>query len=182
MIFVTVGAQMPFDRLIRAVDVWAANQRNVAIFAQIGAGGCRPTHCEWAERLGPREFRARAGDAELLVAHAGMGSILTALEFGRPIVVMPRLGSLGETRNDHQVATAKRMAALSGVSVAMDERELATRLDNRTVLSGGDPIARFASAELLATIRSMILENGAAIDSGRVTQSNTVVLSERPGS
>ena len=37
MIFVTVGSQLPFDRLVRAVDDWAAGNGGAAAFAQIGA-------------------------------------------------------------------------------------------------------------------------------------------------
>jgi len=36
MIFVTVGAQMAFDRLIRAVDAWAGVHPAVSVFGQIG--------------------------------------------------------------------------------------------------------------------------------------------------
>ncbi len=35
MIFVTVGEQLPFDRLVRAVDEWAAASGK-EVFAQIG--------------------------------------------------------------------------------------------------------------------------------------------------
>lgn len=38
MIFVTVGHQTPFDRLIRLVDRWAEENMRHDLFAQIGHG------------------------------------------------------------------------------------------------------------------------------------------------
>ena len=122
MIFVTVGAQMPFDRLVRAVDDWAGRVP-AEIFAQIGPSSLRPRHMAWTRFLAPADFLAQVGAADLLVAHAGMGSIITALEYGKPILVMPRRGELGETRNNHQVATTKRFRGFGRVEVALDERD-----------------------------------------------------------
>lgn len=129
MIFLTVGAQMPFDRLVRAVDAWAARGGNGGVFAQIGRGGYRPAHVRYVEFLAPRAFRGAFTAATAIVAHAGMGTIINALELGKPILVMPRRGDLAETRNDHQLATAERFRELGLVEVAQDERELADRLD-----------------------------------------------------
>ena len=53
-----------------------------------------------------------------------MGSIITALELGKRIIVMPRRADLGEHRSDHQVATAKRFAEQGRIEVAFNEREL----------------------------------------------------------
>ncbi|MBK9127263.1 MAG: glycosyl transferase family 28 [Phycisphaerales bacterium] len=129
MIFVTVGAQMPFDRLVQAVDAWAGQRPDIEVFAQIGPTSWRPQHARWTQFLDPPAFEAACRRAEVLVAHAGMGSIITALELGKPILVMPRRGALGETRNDHQVATARRFAELGAVEVAWDEAELGSRLE-----------------------------------------------------
>ena len=57
MIFVTVGAQMPFDRLITAVDQWAARHGRDDVFAQIGQNGAEPKHVEWTHLLDPSEVR-----------------------------------------------------------------------------------------------------------------------------
>ena len=156
MILVTVGAQMPFDRLIRAVDSWAGMVGRRDVFAQIGLTGWRPRHIEWAEFLSPADFRAKVESASLLVAHAGMGSILTALELCRPILVMPRRGSLGETRNDHQVATARQFEAQGRIAVAMDELALVRRLNEMHNLVAAAPISRFASPALLEAIRAVV--------------------------
>jgi UDP-N-acetylglucosamine transferase subunit ALG13 len=156
MIFVTVGAQMPFDRLVRAVDKWALLRRRDDVFAQIGPTELKTNHISVTRFIDPQEFRRRVSDANIIVAHAGMGSIITALELGKPIIVMPRRGDLMETRNDHQLATAKQFQQSGRIAVAMDEQELMERLDTLDAISGGDPIAPQASAQLIAAVRGFL--------------------------
>lgn len=159
MIFVTVGAQMSFDRLIRTVDQWAANHARHDVFAQIGPTSYRPAHIEWSQFIPPEEFRKRVAAADIVVAHAGMGSIITALELGKPILVMPRRGHLNETRNDHQVDTARQFLAQGRIHVAIDESELSQRLDNLDELKNAGIVAdtsKVASPELIVALRQFI--------------------------
>lgn len=160
MIFLTVGGQMPFDRLVKAADDWAASRgAGRDIFMQIGEGEHVPKSCEWVRFLSAGEFRERVERSTAIVAHAGMGSILTALEIGKPILVLPRRGELRETRNDHQVATARELSSRGQVRVAMTEQELPERLDAlraRDGLPGSVRISPWASDELLTAIRRFI--------------------------
>lgn len=156
-VFVTVGAQMPFDRLIAAVDAWACEHlAQHSFFAQVGETRYRPAHIDFSELLEPPEFKRRVEWADVLVAHAGMGSILTALQYGKPILVMPRLGRLKETRNDHQVATARRFMEMGKVAVAMDESEIPLRLDGLATLEHTERISDRASDDLITAVRNFI--------------------------
>jgi UDP-N-acetylglucosamine transferase subunit ALG13 len=130
VIFVTVGGQLPFDRLVHAVDQWAAEQQRADVFAQIGKSASPPSHIQWQRFLSPPDFQSKAREAQVIIAHAGMGSILTALEFSKPIVVMPRRAHLGEHRNDHQWATVKNLGSHPGITVVTDEEALLHELDN----------------------------------------------------
>jgi len=156
VIFVTVGAQMPFDRLVQAMDAWAARVGRRDVFAQIGATRLRPRNIEFTDFLDADQFRARVASASLVVAHAGMGSILTALEMGKPILVLPRRADLLETRNDHQLATATRFEAQGRIAVAYDVDQLQAKLDNLAMLRPSAPIASHASLELLEAIRTFV--------------------------
>ena len=118
MIFVTVGTQLPFDRLIAAVDAWAGETGVGDVFAQIGPTAYVPRHIEFAQFIPPAECAQRMREADAIVAHAGMGTILNALQLGKPLLVMPRRASLGEHRNEHQSATARRFEELGSVAVA----------------------------------------------------------------
>ncbi|RCS46350.1 hypothetical protein DTL42_15390 [Bremerella cremea] len=129
MIFVTVGNMDPFDRLIKSMDEWAGDQpTKVEILAQIGTGTYRPQHLEFVDFLTPGQYREAFNRADLVVSHAGMGSIITALESYKPMVIMPKLASLGEQRNEHQLATAKRFKRSALIQVAYDAEELFQKL------------------------------------------------------
>ena len=158
MIFATVGTQLPFDRLVGVVDRWAATRGDADVFAQVGPSGLRPRAIAWERFVSPAECRERMRAADAIVAHAGMGTILTALELGTPIVVMPRRAALGEHRNDHQLATARRFAEQGSIAVAFDEAELHARLDalGADGPSGRRRIGRHAEGPLVDALRAFI--------------------------
>lgn len=156
MIFVSVGSQAPFDRLIRAVDEWARLRGRADVFAQIAKGAYPPTNMKFTDFVDPSEFKRLAQEAQLMVAHAGMGSIISALELGKPIVVMPRRACFSETRNDHQVAAAKHFGEQGRIIVALDEREVPEKLDYALDIRESDRIDTKASPKLLATIRTFL--------------------------
>ncbi len=156
MIFVTVGTQGQFDRLVRTVDEWASVRGRPDIFAQIGPSDYRYEHIHVTRFIDPSEFRRRVESASLVIAHAGMGSIITALELGKRILVMPRRASLGEHRNDHQVATAKRFAEQGRIEVAFNEQELVSKLDQLEVSGDSQRLDAQASPHLIEAIRTFI--------------------------
>jgi UDP-N-acetylglucosamine transferase subunit ALG13 len=166
VIFATVGSQEPFDRLIRAVDEWAALRGRSDVFAQIGGSTLQPRNIKFTKFLEPGEFNRVIREASVIVAHAGMGSIISALELGKPIVVMPRRGALRETRNDHQVATAERFGAQGRIIVANDEQDLAEKLDHALTVPGKNPIALEATPRLISTIRGFLDGDLSELDPG----------------
>lgn len=128
MIFVTVGSMLPFDRLIRFMDVWASQHRDEPVFAQIGDSAWIPEHMSWERLIGPSEFRRRVEEASIVVSHAGMGSVITARDLGKSIIILPRLAERHEVTTDHQVATARWLSGKPGIFVARSEIELTSLL------------------------------------------------------
>jgi Uncharacterized conserved protein len=156
MILVTVGTELPFDRLIRAVDAWARETGRTDVFAQIGQAAWRPSYIQAVEFLAPTEFNRCFTQASVIISHAGMGTILSALRFQKPILVMPRRAALGEQRNDHQMATARQLLELGKINVAFDEHELRARLQHLDTLPVRDQTGVFASNALIAAVRDFI--------------------------
>ncbi len=167
---------MSFKRLVSAVDEWAVTRGRRDVVAQIGPTDWRPQHLEWVHFLDPQEYREHCQAANFIVAHAGIGSIITALEYGTPVLVMPRRADLGETRNDHQLATANYFGMRGWVSVAMNQYELVAKLDDSNNLGAPPRIGPYASAELLTTIRMFV--NGEPRVVARET--GTSALTEAP--
>ena len=163
MLFVTVGTDLPFDRLIRTVDAWAARNQRSDVFAQIGETKLRPKHIAYSEFLEPPQFQERFQSASLIIAHAGMGTILSALRYQKPILVMPRRASLGEQRNEHQLATAKHLLELGKITVAFDENDLSAKLDQLDALEAREPIGPYAAPALIRAIRDFIHADTTAV-------------------
>lgn len=156
MIFVTIGTQLPFDRLVMAMDAWAEQHRDVKIVAQIGPKARIPKFMQSVEFVPPSQVTGLMNEAELIVSHAGMGSVLTALRYQRPIVIMPRKADLGEHRNDHQMATARWLQNRPGVTVCWEEADLAKVLDNRNRSSAIPQLSEFADGILIERLRDYI--------------------------
>lgn len=160
MIFVTVGMQLGFDRLIRAMDEWAERMPDETVFAQIGDGEYIPKHMDCARRLGGIDFADCANRSDLIVAHAGIGSLVTALEACKPIIVLPRLADLKEHRNNHQYEGATSFFGELGAFVALDKFDLFELLGRRRKLLPAASHRPDTSVNLNRAINNFIHDNG----------------------
>ncbi|WP_068085721.1 glycosyltransferase [Novosphingobium rosa] len=149
MILLSVGTQLPFDRLVTAVDRWAAQHPDQEVFAQIGPSAYAPTAMRSEAFIDPVRFSALQAQASLIVSHAGIGSIINAMDMGKPIIILARDHKRGEHRNGHQLATVQRFAHLPGVHVARDPEHLLTLLDRIDTL---EPCQRPSEQEAQAFI------------------------------
>jgi UDP-N-acetylglucosamine transferase subunit ALG13 len=157
MIFVTIGTQEPFDRLIEAIDLIALEMKEIEFVAQTFRGEYEPKNMKATEFLTPAEFDAYFKKADLVVSHAGMGTIITALVNQKPLVVMPRQLQLKEHRSDHQLATAKNFEKSKGLVVAYDAADLKNKVQlliNNPVLV--EKIGDYANQELLIDLKNFI--------------------------
>lgn len=129
MIFVTVGTQLPFDRLIDAMNEIAGNLSEPVI----AQSGCvysenRFPNLDIRPMLAPVDFGRLFASARVIVGHTGIGTLLSAAQHGKPFVTVPRRSDLGEHRNDHQIATANRIGNVPGVKLVLDLDHLASVL------------------------------------------------------
>jgi len=143
MIFLTVGTQFPFDRLVRAVDEAFDNGLiDQKVFGQIGETSYRPRNFESVASLEKRVFDECLKRASGVISHAGVGTITMALDDHKPLLVMPRLRKYGEVVSDHQVAIAKKFSELGHILVAYDAEDLP---------DGIRRLAGFVATERIAT-------------------------------
>ena len=125
MIFLTVGTQFPFDRLVKSVDqAFDGRLINEEIFAQIGETSYKPLNFESVVSLEKNVFDKRLREASSVISHAGMGTITMALKNHKPLLVMPRLKRYKEHVNDHQVATARKFEELGHILAVYDAKDL----------------------------------------------------------
>lgn len=125
LVFATVGATLPFDRLVKSVAALkAAGEVPEDILIQTGVGGYRPEGIETAETLDFGRVQNILREADIVVCHGGTGSLITALRQGCRTIVMPRLPALGEHYDNHQADITKSFAARGLVTIANTTEEL----------------------------------------------------------
>ncbi len=145
---------------MRAVDEWVGESADrPEVVAQIGPSSYRPRHLTYATAMSPHR-REHMLAADLIVAHAGIGTIIGALELGKSVLVMARRAELGEHRNDHQLGTARRLAELGHVWIAGDVPELRVQLDGLESLSVGTRVTPHAADELIGALAAFIDGDG----------------------
>lgn len=155
MIFLTVGTQFPFDRLVKAVDEAIGGRgRGERVFAQVGASTYRPENFEAVPSLEKALFDQHFNEADSIISHAGMGTITMALESRKPLLVMPRLSKYGEVVNDHQVAIARKFEEMGYLLVAYGADDVPAKMEQ---LRSFVPQDRRPRADLVAARISTFL-------------------------
>jgi UDP-N-acetylglucosamine transferase subunit ALG13 len=156
VLLVTVGATLPFDRMVDSV-LELARRREIPerIVIQTGVGGRADPAFECHETLPLDDLLARLRTADIVVCHGGTGSLVTALREGCRVVAMPRLFERGEHYDDHQAEITSAFAARGLIEVAHSTEELREALTRARakppVMATSDPQAlRDRLTELLA--------------------------------
>lgn len=145
LIFATVGATLPFDRMVAAV---AQLKREGAIservVIQTGVGGLKPEGLDVHETLPFDQIEILLKKATVVICHGGTGSIITALREGCHVIAVPRLSELEEHYDDHQseITDAFERRGLILVARSVDElrQALARAHDRPRVLATTDPV------------------------------------------
>lgn len=129
MIFLTVGTEYPFDRLVRTVDEMAdRGELFDTVFAQIGNSKYLPRNMEWIDIMPRSEYEQYMKDCTAVIAHAGMGTIIQCIEMRKPLLVMPRLPEHGEIVSDHQLGSTRKFGEQGYILFAENETELPAKI------------------------------------------------------
>lgn len=131
MIFVTLGTQkFQMNRLIKAVDELAASGRvNDDFFIQTGVSTYKPKNCNHIDFMDSDQYAKYINDCNVLVTHAGVGTILTGNKALKPVVVVPRLAHFGEHVDDHQTQIAQAFSEKGCVLCCNDLDKLAEYIE-----------------------------------------------------
>jgi UDP-N-acetylglucosamine transferase subunit ALG13 len=115
VIFATVGTHhQQFDRLVGAL----ADRDDVIV--QYGHSAPPRGRAQAVAFMSFAEMEAHMRDADAVVTHAGVGSILLARRCGKMPVVVPRRQRFGEHVDDHQVELAAALGPRGEVVVVDD--------------------------------------------------------------
>lgn len=159
LLFATVGAILPFDRLVEMVaEVKARGEIPEEVIIQTGNGGLKPDGLETLETLPFDTMQSTLRDADIVVCHGGTGSLITALRQGCRIVAVPRLFSKGEVYDDHQAEITEAFAERGLIAVANTADELSAAL--KLVRSRAPQPATSDPSELIGHLKMLLGEWG----------------------
>lgn len=119
-VVVTVGTlDFSFRRLLDRLRTILPEQAEIVVQA-----GPSITQLDWPtasvkEMINPDELGSLMEKADIVVAHAGIGSALMAFEAGKCPILVPRMKRHGEHVDDHQAQIAKKFAS-RGLAVMAD--------------------------------------------------------------
>ncbi len=150
MIFATCGSShFRFDRLMEALSALPAEGLHVQ------HGPSEPPPCEKANAYMPfADLAAEMALADVVVTHAGVGSILCALRAGHTPIVFPRMKRYGEVVDNHQAELAEALAGRGTAILARTPQEL---VDAVASIPERRDEPRVASQALAQAVRASIL-------------------------
>ncbi|MDH7508576.1 MAG: PssE/Cps14G family polysaccharide biosynthesis glycosyltransferase [Methanomassiliicoccales archaeon] len=125
MIFVTVGTHnQGFERLIKKMDE-IAGKIDQEVVMQIGSTDYEPKNAKWFKFIESEDdVLGYYEKADVIVAHAGAGTLLTALSLGKRVIVVPRLKKFEEHIDDQQIELAEALSREGKIIAVYDIEEL----------------------------------------------------------
>jgi len=159
LLFATVGATLPFPRLVDAVAALKL-RGGIAeeVIIQRGVGAPAPSGIDSYETAPFPEMIATLRRARIVVCHGGTGSLITALREGCHVIAMPRRFADGEHYDNHQeeITAAFRERGLVQVANSQDELLKALR-----ALEGRTPVVATSDySDLIAHLDHVIVARG----------------------
>ena len=105
MIFVTLGTQdKAFTRLLDAIEHQILNgQIQEEVIVQAGYTKYESKHMKIYKLISSKEFNSLIKRCDLLITHAGVGSIMTGLQYNKKVIAAARLKEYNEHTNNHQL-------------------------------------------------------------------------------
>lgn len=124
LIFVTVGAgPWGFERLIKEMDR-ITDDIEEEVIMQIGSTKYKPINAKYYNFLPKIDTLKLYGNSRIVVSHAGVGSIISAFRYNKPMILVPRMKKYGEVFDDHQLEIAKELESQCKIKVILDVKDL----------------------------------------------------------
>lgn len=120
MILVLCGTQkQDFTRMIKLVEQVSKLEK---VVVQAGHNQYESNSMEIFSFVSNDKIQKLYEEADLIVTHAGAGSMLQAIQNHKKIIAVPRLEKYGEHVNDHQIELAQKFESL-GYLIAYQDGE-----------------------------------------------------------
>lgn len=126
MILVMLGTQNnSFHRLLEEIDgLIKEGIIQDKVIVQAGYTKYDSNNMKILTLISKEELEKLQEQADLIITHGGVGSIMTSMEKGKIIIAIPRLHKYGEHVNDHQKEIVEKFAKAGSIIGINDVKEL----------------------------------------------------------
>ncbi len=121
MILIMLGTQNnSFHRILEEVDrLIDSNIIKEEVIAQTGYTKYKSRNIKTIDFMPNEELEKLEQQANYIITHGGVGSIISSIEKGKKVIAVPRLKQFGEHVNDHQldiVQSFDKMGYIIGIA------------------------------------------------------------------
>lgn len=131
LILVCVGAsEYKFDRLLKIIDELCDENiiDSKEIIAQIGYTNYTPRNYKYFELIGRDQFQEFIDSADIVITHAGTGSVIPALKAMKKVIVFPRIERFKEHLDNHQLELSDVFTKQGYTLTANNKEELVSSI------------------------------------------------------
>lgn len=132
MILVLLGTQKnSFHRLLEEIQK-CINEKIIQGRVIVQAGGTKfeSKDMEIFDLVSNEKLDKLKEDADLIITHGGVGSIVGCLKMGKKIIAVPRYSKYGEHVNDHQLQIIQTFDSQGFIKGIKEVSELKEALEN----------------------------------------------------
>ena len=158
MIFVTVGNHFQgFERLLEKVDEIAPRLSH-EIVVQRGYSKYVPKNTNHFDFVPANTAMEYIRNADLVISHAGMGTLILCKEYGIPIIIFPRREKFKEHVNDHQMEIAQVLEKREdpNIHIVYEENQLEEKIMEAVGRREIAPLENRGRENLVRTITEFI--------------------------
>ena len=132
MILVLLGTQNnSFHRLLeeiqKCIDDGTIEEK---VVVQAGSTRFESDDMEIFKLIEQNKFNELIKQADIIITHGGVGSIVTSVKLGKKVIAVPRLKKYGEHVNDHQIQIIETFSKQGFIKGIKDVSELKETLKN----------------------------------------------------
>lgn len=114
MIFVILGTQdKSFERMLIEIDNLIRDGIiEEKVIVQAGSTVYKTDTMEILDYIPMEDFKKYIQEADFVIAHGGVGSILDAIKYDKKVIAIPRLEKYNEHENNHQIQVVEKFDEL----------------------------------------------------------------------
>ena len=129
MVFIAVGTQkQQFTRIFEKIEK-SKNLEREELIAQAGFTKYETNKIKMFEFIEQENLDKYIEESEYIICHGGIGTIFSALEKNKKVLVVPRLKKYKEHVNDHQLEICRQLQKEGYIVYLDDNEDLDTKIE-----------------------------------------------------